>query len=152
MAQPRSGSWNSLDRIRIHPVVFLILPLESLIKHNLCPSYLKICKTKMPTLFLPKKKKKKKSAYKPTHTIETCVVQGSTVFLNSYSVPDAFLGAAACQCRRHRLDRWSGKIPWRRKWQPTPVFLLGEPHGQRSLEGPWGHKGSDMTHDWTKRC
>ena len=34
---------------------------------------------------------------------------------------------------------------WRRKWQPTPVVLLGEPHGQRSLEGcsPWGHKESD---------
>ena len=30
---------------------------------------------------------------------------------------------------------WVGKIPWRRKWQPTPVFLPGESHGQRSLEG-----------------
>ena len=39
------------------------------------------------------------------------------------------------------------KIPWRRKWQPTPVFLPGELHGQRSLAGysPWGHKDSDMT-------
>ena len=39
------------------------------------------------------------------------------------------------------------KIPWRRKWQPTPVFLPGEPHGQRSLVGysPWGCKVSDMT-------
>ena len=37
--------------------------------------------------------------------------------------------------------------PWRREWQPTPVFLLGESHGQRSLEGcnPWGRKESDMT-------
>ena len=43
------------------------------------------------------------------------------------------------------FDPWVGKIPWRRKWQPTPVFLPGEPHGQRSLEGysPWGHKESD---------
>ena len=44
----------------------------------------------------------------------------------------------ACQCRRHkrcRLDPWVGKIPWRRAWQPTPVFLPGESHGQRSLEG-----------------
>jgi len=35
----------------------------------------------------------------------------------------------ACQCRRHRrcgFDPWVGKIPWRRKWQPTPVFLPGE--------------------------
>ena len=37
----------------------------------------------------------------------------------------------------------SGRIPWRRKWQPTPVFLPGQSHGQRSLVGysPWGrHK------------
>ena len=39
------------------------------------------------------------------------------------------------------------KIPWRRKWQPTPVFLPGDFHGQRNLEGysSWGHKGSDTT-------
>ena len=41
-----------------------------------------------------------------------------------------------------------GKIPWRRKWQPTPVFLPGKAHGQRSLVGssPWGHKrvGHDL--------
>ena len=38
----------------------------------------------------------------------------------------------ACQCRRHRrhgFDHWVRKIPWRRKWQPTPVFLLGYSHG-----------------------
>ena len=42
----------------------------------------------------------------------------------------------ACQCRRHKrhgLDPWIGKIPWRRAWQPTPVFLPREFHGQRSL-------------------
>ena len=39
------------------------------------------------------------------------------------------------------------KIPWRRAWQPIPVFLPGEFHGQRSLAGysPWGHKESDLT-------
>ena len=39
------------------------------------------------------------------------------------------------------------KIPWRRKWQPTPVFLPGESHGQRNLVGYnlWGHKELDMT-------
>ena len=31
------------------------------------------------------------------------------------------------------FDPWVGKIPWSRKWQPTPGFLLGESHGQRSL-------------------
>ena len=40
---------------------------------------------------------------------------------------------SACQCRRPRFDPWVGKIPWRRKWQVTSVFLPGESHGQRSL-------------------
>ena len=39
------------------------------------------------------------------------------------------------QCRRPRFNPSVGKIPWRRKWQPTPVFLPGESHGQRSLAG-----------------
>ena len=44
----------------------------------------------------------------------------------------------ACWCRRHKrcqFDPWVGKIPWRRAWQPTPVFLPGETHGQRGLAG-----------------
>ena len=46
------------------------------------------------------------------------------------------------RCKRHRFDTWVGKIPWRRTWQPTPVFLPGEAHGQRSLVDycPCGHK------------
>ena len=46
------------------------------------------------------------------------------------------------QCRRCGFNPWVGKIPRRRKWQPTPVFLCGESHGQRSLAGysPWGRK------------
>ena len=45
------------------------------------------------------------------------------------------------------FDPWVGKIPWRRAWQPTPVFLPGEAHGQRNLAGysPQGHKESDTT-------
>ena len=54
------------------------------------------------------------------------------------------------QCRRHRrcgFDPWVGKIPWRRTWQPTPIFLPGEFHGQRSWVGysSWSHKEFDMT-------
>ena len=46
-----------------------------------------------------------------------------------------------------RFDPWVGKILWRRAWQPTPLFLLAESHGQRRLAGysPWGCKESDMT-------
>ena len=36
---------------------------------------------------------------------------------------------------RDRFNPWVGKIPWRRAWQPTPIFLPGESHGQRSLVG-----------------
>ena len=53
---------------------------------------------------------------------------------------------AACQCRSCKSSPWVGQIPWRRKWQPTLVFLLGS-HRQRSLGGysSWGRKESDMT-------
>ena len=56
---------------------------------------------------------------------------------------------STCQSRRPRrlgFDPWVRKTPWKRKRQPTPVFLPGESHGQQSLVGysPWGHKESDM--------
>ena len=56
----------------------------------------------------------------------------------------------ACECRTPKgcgFHSWVGKIPWRREWQPTPVFLWGESHGQRSLVGYclWSCKESDMT-------
>ena len=57
---------------------------------------------------------------------------------------------SACQCRSRKrcgFDPWVGKIPWRRKWQPTPVFLPGESQEQRNLVGysPWACKESDTT-------
>ena len=56
-----------------------------------------------------------------------------------------------CQCRRWGFHPWLGKISWRMKWQPTPVFLLGKSHGQRSLagHGPWSHKR--FAHDLVTR-
>jgi len=50
--------------------------------------------------------------------------------------------ANAGEKKRHEFDLWVGKIPWKRAWQPTPVFLPGETHRLRSLVGysPWGHK------------
>ena len=46
-----------------------------------------------------------------------------------------------------RVRSWVGKIPWRRKWQPTPVFLPGKSHGRQSLVDycPWGRKELDTT-------
>ena len=71
----------------------------------------------------------------------------------------SFPGGAAgneptCQgrrCKRHGFDPWVGKIPWKRKWQPTPVFLPGTFHGQRSLAGYslGGCKESDMMSTYT---
>ena len=54
---------------------------------------------------------------------------------------------STCQCGRCRFNPWVRKIPWRRAWQPTPVFLSGESHGQRSLAGcsPWGCRESELT-------
>ena len=50
-----------------------------------------------------------------------------------------------------QVQPWVGKISWRRAWQPTPVFLPGESHGQRNLAGysPWGRRQSDMTSNFT---
>ena len=58
---------------------------------------------------------------------------------------------SACNAGRPRFDPWVKKIPWRRKWLPTPVFLPRESHGQRSLVGysPWVHKESDTTEGLT---
>ena len=54
---------------------------------------------------------------------------------------------SACQCRRRGFHPWVGKMPWRRNWLLTPVFLPGELHGQRSLVGysPSGCKDLYMT-------
>ena len=62
------------------------------------------------------------------------------IAFNHPQVPPGFPGGAsgkepACQFRRHkrlRFDPWVGKILWRMAWQPTPVFLPGESHGQRN--------------------
>ena len=61
--------------------------------------------------------------------------------MNLVGPKKGFPGGASCKepscqcrrCKRCRFDPWVGKIPWRRAWQPTPVFLPGESHGQSSL-------------------
>ena len=64
-------------------------------------------------------------------------------YIHTYrDFPDGSVVKNPPACRSHGLDPWVGKILWRRKWQPTPVFLPGRSHGQRSLVGYilWGHK------------
>ena len=67
----------------------------------------------------------------PKPLIELCYPALQTNFLPSESP-----GKPRCHCRRckkHGFDSWVGKIPWSKKWQPTPISLLGKSHGQRSL-------------------
>ena len=89
--------------------------------------------------------------------IKLLIVSFKSAPSSAFLIPafQGFLGATrgkepACQCRRHKrpgFSPWVRKIPWRRAWQPTPVFLPGKFHGQRSLEGYslLGHKESGMT-------
>ena len=75
----------------------------------------------------------------------TCMLLQMTFFLMTvifqYELPWWYSGKeSACQCV---FDPWVNSFsPWERKWQPTPVFLLGKSHGQKGLAGfsPWGHK------------
>ena len=88
-----------------------------------------------------------------SHGNETIKKPSEKTFM--YVLKTGFPGDAsgkepAFQCKRPkrlRFDPWVGKIPWRRKWQPTPVLLPEESHGQRTLVGysPWGRKESETT-------
>ena len=88
------------------------------------------------------------------HTCQILVVRG--LFLNSslfhcsmciFASQVASGKESTCQCRRWGFEPWVRKILWRRKWQPTPVFLPGKSYGQRNLVAysSWGHKQSDTT-------
>ena len=64
------------------------------------------------------------------------LTQGLNLHLLHWQAGSLLLSLWGSPCRRHRrhgFDPWVGKIPWRRKKQPTQVFLPGESHGQRSL-------------------
>ena len=61
------------------------------------------------------------------------------MYMYGWSFPGGATGKEpACHCTRRggrEFDPWVRKIPWKRAWKPTPVFLPGESHGQRSLAG-----------------
>ena len=88
----------------------------------------------------------------PSVTAQTFYPQG-WLWLRHRLWPHGFPGGAsgkepACQCRdceKRGFNPWVEKMPWRRTWQPTPVFLPGESHGQRSLE-VYSHR---VAQSWT---
>ena len=66
-----------------------------------------------------------------------------------YGFSRSLSGSRIClQCRRCSFDPWVRKIPWRRGWQPTTVFLPEKSHGQRSLSG-YSSLGHRVRHDWS---
>ena len=81
------------------------------------------------------------------------MIYSCLIFGCCYTLPGLLLwlrwSQICLQCRRPRFDPWVWEIPWRRKWQITPVFLPGKSHEHRSLAGYslWGHKESDTT-EW----
>ena len=114
--------------LNCHPYLFIISKRSS-------------CKFNHDTLTILKLRKVKE-------IVQSLKVNNLQVFMTQ-----GFPGGASgkepdCQCSRLEIcgfDAWVGKIPWRRKWEPTPVFLPGKSHGQRSLVGsPWGRKELDM--------
>ena len=113
--------------------------LLTLLRHRVdkCPFFLILRTTSVYQLIFPM-------------TLQPCKTFNLELsILSLYGLPWWLSGKeSSWQCRRHGFDPWVRKIPWRRKWQPTPVFLSGEFHGQRSLVGynQWSHKR--VSHSW----
>ena len=79
-----------------------------------------------------------------------------SIYRDSCSLKLNFFGVPPCssdnkisarECRRPRFNPWVRKVPWKRKWQPTPVFLPREFHGQKSL-GSYSLWDQRAGHDW----
>ena len=132
--------------------------------------YSKICfpsPCPLPATLSRKEKKKEKAdgVNLGKDKTDKCLMGGRTLEKNAFSSfhlrrcwLHRWIGTLIFSIRLHFLKQdsrsnsewlsyWVRKIPWRREWQPTPVFFPGESHGQRSLVGyrPWGHKELDMT-------
>ena len=86
------------------------------------------------------------------------VPKGFMFLVAKYELPRWLSGKeSTCQCKSLRFNLWVGKVAWRKKWQPAPVFLPGKSHVQRSLVGysPYGHSQtllSDYTFTFIHLC
>ena len=83
------------------------------------------------------------------NSMDRGVWQGNIHTYLMFTLHTVFIGALKKKksCRQILIEPWSKIEPWRRKWQPTPGFVPGKPHGRRRLVGysPWGCKESDTT-------
>ena len=94
-----------------------------------------------------------KATYSPCDCKESDTAEQLTLSLWASLVAQR-VKSLACNAGDLGSIPWVRKSPWRREWQPTPVFLPGESHGQSSLVGlgstsPWGHKELDLTEPLT---
>ena len=94
-----------------------------------------------------------KDSAPPNKYIKELPLGKTVIYMNCLVWPLAPVAQQKRNClqctkrRRYRFDPWVRTIPWRRKWQPTPLFLPEKSHGWRSLVGhhPWGYKELDTT-------
>ena len=113
---------------------------------------------------------KEKSSWSPTNTFEEVSILHCFVFFLQWLIKHTLLSIGLILCvlgvnswaslvaqqkriclpmqERCGFDPWVGKIPWRREWKPTPIFLPGESHGQRSLVGLQSMVSQSIWHDW----
>ena len=126
--QARILEWVAIMAMGCH-FLFQIFPTQGSNPHLLCLLHLQA--DSLPT----------EPSGKPHIYVYVCVYVYINVYIHLHN------GYANGGDVRDVGDSWIGKIPWRTAWQPTPVLLPGESHGQRSLEGysQWGHTESDTT-------
>ena len=96
-----------------------------------------VCLIKVLNVSVPISRDKNKNTY------FIRLLEGVNEYIKRTGLPNWLSGKEpAYQCSRRGFNLWIRNIPWRRKWQPTPVFFPGKSHGQRSLVGysPWGQK------------
>ena len=122
----------------------------------MCQYFITLLKRLVNNVYRPCNSKIIQSHHHSFHLSTVVSITGTILPFIWWSVTEqlAFSGRSVgkkptCNAGNLGLISGSGRFPWRRKWQSTPVFLPGKSHGQRSLASytPWGHKKS-----WTRIC
>ena len=101
-------------------------------------NYAPFQKTMILKSFWVRTKEKENLVWRPKECFSLCYSLVTQTVKNLLAVQEAWIRS------------WVGKIPWRREWQPTPVFFPGESHGQRSPMG-YSPQGQRVRHDWATK-